>query len=184
VITILTYVFPGFVRANREWANATGLQLSSAARSYYNDGEPDPVGEYAPWFIDIMPTARWLQLIFAISLLFGAQAVLHRFRLWRIDARRVHIEGEVARLFGPDATVADIAALDPVLRRGAPISATQIDALIEELGVLARQCRRQSLSMMVPMGQEMAYRFQESLMADLVQALRAFRQRLDPTTPG
>jgi TRAP-type uncharacterized transport system substrate-binding protein len=183
VITTLTYVFPGFVRANREWANVTGLQLSSAARSYYNDGEPDPVGEYVPWFIDIMPTARWLQLIFAISLLFAAQAVLHRFRLWRIDARRVHIEGEVARLFGPDATVADIAALAPEQRRGDPISATQIDALIEELGVLARQCRRQSLSMMVPMGQEMAYRFQESLMADLVQALKVFRRRLEPPAP-
>ena len=32
---------------------------------------------------------------------------------------------------------------------------------------------------MVPMGQEMGYRYQESLIADLVHALRAFRHRLN-----
>jgi hypothetical protein len=30
------------------------------------------------------------------------------------------------------------------------------------------------------MGQEMAYRYQEALMADLLYALRAFRDRLGP----
>jgi hypothetical protein len=34
--------------------------------------------------------------------------------------------------------------------------------------------------MLVPMGQEMAYRYQEALMADLLYALRAFRERLGP----
>jgi hypothetical protein len=50
--------------------------------------------------------------------------------------------------------------------------------LIEQLGTLADQCRRQSQSWLVPMGQEMAYRYQEGLMADLLYALRAFRDRL------
>ncbi len=57
--------------------------------------------------------------------------------------------------------------------------AARIDALTAELGLLAERCRRQSLSIMVPMGQEMAYRYQESLIADLVHALKTFRRRRD-----
>jgi len=179
VITLLTYVFPDFVRVNRERPNLSGLRLASAASSYYEDGGPDKIGAYVPWVIDIMPTARWLQLAFVISLLFGAQAVFHRFRLWRIDAQRVRVEGEVSRLFDPGMTVAEIAAMAPDHRHLDPDSAARIDALIAALGVLADRCRRQSLSFMVPMGQEMAYRYQESLIADLVHALRTFRRRLD-----
>jgi hypothetical protein len=33
--------------------------------------------------------------------------------------------------------------------------------------------------MLVPMGQEMNYRYQEGLIADLLHALRQFRARLD-----
>jgi TRAP-type uncharacterized transport system substrate-binding protein len=180
VITTLAVVFPDFLRVNRERPNLSGLPVSTAARSYYNDGEPDPVGAYMPWFIDIMPTARWLQLIFAISMFFGAQAVFHRFRLWRIDARRVQIEGDIARMFGPDARVADIAARVPSASDVDTASVAQIDAITEDLNALAQRCRKQSLSMMVPMGQEMAYRFQELLIADLVDALKAYRRRLEP----
>jgi hypothetical protein len=35
------------------------------------------------------------------------------------------------------------------------------------------------VSMLVPMGQEMGYRFQERLMTELLHALRVFRKRLD-----
>ena len=179
VITALVRVFPDFVRVNRERANLTGLQYASAARSYFDHQGPDPVGEHVPWFIDIMPTARWLQLVFAVSLLFGAQAVWHRFRLWRLDARRVRIEGEVSRLFDPGITVAEIAATKPELRHRTPEARTQLDAVVNELGQLAERCRRQSISMLVPMGQEMNYRYQEGLIADLLHALRQFRGRLD-----
>ena len=120
VITALVRVFPDFVRVNRERANLTGLALASAARSYYDNDGPDPVGAHLPWVIDIMPTARWLQLIFAFSLLFGAQAVWHRFRLWRIDARRVRIESDVSRLFEPGITVGEIAAMTPEDRHRDP----------------------------------------------------------------
>ena len=82
----------------------------------------------------------------------------HRFRLWRIDARRVQIEGGIARMFGPDARVADIAARVPSPTRVDNVSVAQIDAITDDLNALAQRCRRQSLSMMVPMGQELAYR--------------------------
>jgi TRAP-type uncharacterized transport system substrate-binding protein len=179
LITTLVYLYPSFLRINHEHPNLTGLPLATAARSYYDDGGPDAVGAYVPWIIDIMPTARWLQLAFAFSLLFGAQAVLHRFRLWRIDAQRVQIEADVTRLFEPGITVGEIAAAAPDdLRRNAE-SRTRIDTLLTRLDRLAKRCRRHSLSIMVPMGQEMGYRYQESLIADLVRALRSYRRRLD-----
>jgi hypothetical protein len=49
---------------------------------------------------------------------------------------------------------------------------------MEQLVTLSERCRQQSLSLLVPMGQEMAYRYQETLMAGLLYALRAFRERL------
>src|SRR5262245_33051112 len=179
VITALARVFPDFVSVNRERPNQTGLQYASAARSYFDDQGPDAVGKYVPWFIDIMPTARWLQVIFAFSLLFGAQAVWHRFRLWRLDARRVRIEGELSRLFAPGITAAEIAAADPEPRHRTPEARARLDALANDLAELAQRCRSQSVSMLVPMGQEMNYRYQEGLIADLSHALRQFRRRLD-----
>ena len=178
VITALARVFPNFVTVNRERANLTGLAYASAARSYFENQGPDAVGEYVPWVIDIMPTARWVQLIFAFSLLFGAQAVWHRFRLWRLDAARVRIEDDVSRLFTPGITVAEIAATVPEQQHLTTAARARVDAAVKDLGKLADRCRRQSLSMLVPMGQEMSYRYQESLIAELLYALRQFRERL------
>jgi TRAP-type uncharacterized transport system substrate-binding protein len=178
VITAIRNVFPDFVRANKERATPSGLPFATAARSYFDNDGPDPVGEHVPLVIDIMPTARWLQLIFAFSLLFGAQAVWHRFRLWRIDARRVRIEGDVARLFAPGITVGEIASIAPDEQHRGPKARAQVDAIVDELGKLGDRCRRQSLSILVPMGQEMGYRYQESLIADLVHALKKFREKI------
>ena len=179
VITALVRVFPNFVAVNRERPNLTGLEYAPAARSYFDNQGPDVVGEYVPWVIDIMPMARWVQLVFAFSLLFGAQAVWHRFRLWRLDARRVRIEGEVTRLFAPGTTVVEIAESLPESQHRTPAARAQVDAAMNDLGELAERCRRQSVSMLVPMGQEMNYRYQERLIADLLHALRQFRARLD-----
>jgi len=179
MISALVRVFPTFVSVNRERANLTGLEYASAARSYLDRQGPDTVGEYVPWFIDIMPTARWVQLVFAFSLLFGAQAAWHRFRLWRLDAGRVEIEDEVSHLFAPGVTVAEIAAAEPEARHRTPEARAKLDAMVNELGRLAERCRRQSLSMLVPMGQEMSYRYQERLIAELLHALRQFRRRLE-----
>jgi TRAP-type uncharacterized transport system substrate-binding protein len=179
VITALVRVFPNFVAVNRERPNLTGLEYAPAARSYFDNQGPDVVGEYVPWVIDIMPTARWVQLVFAFSLLFGAQAGWHRFRLWRLDARRVRIEAEVTRLFAPGTTVVEIAESLPEPQHRTAAARAQIDSAMNELAELAERCRRQSLSMLVPMGQEMNYRYQEGLIADLLHALRQFRARLD-----
>ena len=117
----------------------TDCPYASAARTYYENEGPDTVGAYVPWFIDIMPTARWLQAIFLISLLFGAQAAWHRFRLWRIDARRVVIEGNVLRLFGPGVTVSEIESMAPEPRHTEPAACALLKKTIDELGELAER---------------------------------------------
>src|SRR5262252_1993936 len=113
LMTVLATVSPDFVRDNRDRPNWTGLRWAPAARSYLDNEGPDIVGVYAPWIVDLMPTANWLQLIFGLSLLFNAMALWHRFRLWRIDAHRVRAEGAIPLLFGAGVTVGEITAMPP-----------------------------------------------------------------------
>ena len=178
LMTAIAEVFPTFVRHNRDGANLTGMPLSKAARSYFDDQGPDLVGEYAPWIVDILPTATWVQLILGISILFGAMAVWHRFRLWRLDVARVNIECDIPALFGPGITVGEIAEIPATDRHRTPEARAKLNELVARLAALSDRCRRHSLSLLVPMGQEMAYRYQETLISDLLFALRAFRERV------
>jgi len=56
---------------------------------------------------------------------------------------------------------------------------TRVSSLVDRLEALASRSRKQSLSVLVPMGQEMAYRYQEGVIyetiAVLAAALAAFR---------
>jgi hypothetical protein len=179
LMTVLNTVFPDFVRHNRDRPNWTGLQWAPAARSYVDNEGPDIVGVYTPWVVDIMPTASWFQLIFGISILFNAMSLWHRFRLWRIDAHRVRAEGSISSLFGSGVTVWEITEMLASAQHRTPEARAKLHAVIEQLAMLSDQCRRHSLSMLVPMGQEFAYRYQEALIADLLYALRTFRDRLE-----
>jgi len=179
LLTVLSTVFPDFVRYNRDRPNLTGLRWAPAARSYLDNEGPDIVGVYLPWVVDLMPTASWLQLIFGVSLLLNAMTLWHRFRLWRLDAHRVRAEGVVADLFGPGITVGEIAEMPSQEQHRTPEARAQLDAIMAQLMTLSDRCRRQSLSVLVPMGQEFAYRYQEALIADLLYALRSFRDRLE-----
>ena len=120
LITVLSAQFPDFVRVNRERGNHTGLPFAPAARAYFDNDGPDLVGVHAPWLVDLLPTARWLQLIFGFSILFNLMAFAHRFRLWRIDARRVNIESEIPELFPPGITVGEIGDMVPGDQEGSP----------------------------------------------------------------
>jgi hypothetical protein len=51
---------------------------------------------------------------------------------------------------------------------------------MRRLSALSEKSRKQALSVLVPMGEEMAYRFQETLMAELLRALRHYKERLPP----
>jgi hypothetical protein len=179
LMTAVAQVFPTFVRHNRGEPNLTGLPQNPVARSFFDDEGPDALGRFAPWLVDVMPSASWLQLVVGFSMLFSAMSLWHRFRLWRIDAQRVSIERDVPVLFGAGTTVGDIATMAPLAEHRTAATRDALDALIGRLGALAARCRRLSLSVLVPMGEEMSYRYQETLIADLTHALRAFRERLD-----
>ena len=179
-LTAVAEVFPTFIRHNKGQPNLTGLPMSPVAANFYSAEGPDLLGKYAPWAVDIMPMPTWIQLGVAFSVLFSGMALWHRFRLWRVDANRVKIEREVAALFTPGATLDSIAAMPLDARHLVPEARAQIDDLILRLSELSARCRQQSLSVLVPMGEEMSYRYQETLIADLLRALRLHQERLPP----
>jgi hypothetical protein len=173
-------VFPNYVSHNKGQPTLTGLPLATVAANFYSAEGPDLLGKYAPWAVDIMPQPTWIQLGVALSLLFSGMALWHRFRLWRIDANRVKIEREIAALFAPDATSHTIAEMPPDARHLLPGARAQIDDLVLRLSALSERCRKLSQSLLVPMGEEMSYRYQETLIANLLRALRVYKERLPP----
>jgi hypothetical protein len=171
-------VFPDFVRENRETPNRTGLPLAPAARSYFEHEGPDLVGVYVPWIIDIMPTASWVQLILGVSLLLNAMSLLHRFQVSRLDKNRMRTESVIPLLFGPGVTVGEIAEMEPTERHRTPEARKQLDTTLDRLAKLLERTRRESQSVLVPLGEEIRYHDLEKFIDDLLYALRAFRERL------
>jgi TRAP-type uncharacterized transport system substrate-binding protein len=177
LLSLLAQQFPDFVRHNQETANTTELELVPAARDFLEHGGPEFAETYAPWLVDLMPPANWAYFVMGASLLFNAMGLGHRFRLWRIDVARVRLESEIAALFGPTTTLGDIARAQPDEQAFPPPRRARVTQVIKALEVLAERCRRQSLSMLVPMGQEMTYRYQEGLINDALAVLRGFVAR-------
>ena len=158
------------------------MPLSAVAANFLRDEGPDMLGTYAPWAVDILPLPTWIQLGVALSLLFSGMALGHRFNLWRIDAQRVRIEREIPALFHPGVTLGEIAEMPPDAAQRPAEARARLDSLLSRLDALAERCRRKSLSVLVPMGEEMSYRYQESLIAELQHALRSYRDRLPSAT--
>jgi len=174
LIGVLDDLYPLFVKHNKETPNLSGLPYASVARTYYDTGGPDVVGVYAPWVVDVMPTASWVQLALAVSVLFNAIGAFNRFRLYRLDAERVRIERELPEIFRPGITVGEISQAQPDPALDPREARERVASIIEQLEALAARCRKQSLSVVVPMGGEMAYRYQEQLVTDLLHALRTY----------
>jgi len=184
LLTAVASVFPSFVDTNRRQTRPAELPMATVAQNFMADGGPDLLGRYAPWAVDIMPLPTWIQVGVGLSLLFSAMRVAHRFRLWRIDANRVKIERAIAAVLAP------VHHGDPLLVRAAeaeppgPDERARIDELLARLHALSARCRRQSVSILVPMGEEMSYRYQERLITDLVEALRRYRDGGGGGAPG
>jgi TRAP-type uncharacterized transport system substrate-binding protein len=182
LLSAVSAVFPSFVEHNKGRPNLTGLPLSAVAANFLRDEGPDALGTYAPWAVDILPLPSWIQLGVALSLLFSGMAFGHRFNLWRIDAQRVKIEREIPALFHPGVTLGEIAEMQPGVDQPAGQTRARLDGLLTRLDDLAELCRRKSLSILVPMGEEMSYRYQEALIAELQYALRLYSERLPRPT--
>jgi TRAP-type uncharacterized transport system substrate-binding protein len=179
MLNVLTRRFPDFVRHNKETPNTTGLELSTTAKGFVDHGGPEAADEYVPWLVDVMPPANWAYVVMGVSLLFNAMGAGHRFRLWRIDDARVKLEAELSPLFGAHVTLGDIARMQPQGKLTPAEVKEAVGHLIQELEQLAARSRRQSLSMLVPMGQEMAYRYQEEIIYQTLAVLRDYVRRAE-----
>jgi hypothetical protein len=177
LLELLAAEYPDFVRHARDTENTTGLPLAPASADFVANGGPQLADEYVPWLVDVMPPANWAYVVMGVSLLFNAMGFGHRFRLWRIDAARVRLEGEIAAVFPPQTTLGDIQRTTPDAALAKPDTLAAIDAIVHELEQLAARSRRYSLSVLVPMGQEMAYRYQEGVIYETLAVLRDFRRR-------
>src|SRR6185437_2186195 len=177
LLTALGDVFLDLSRHNRETPNTSGLELAPAAKAYWDGNGPELLDAYLPRVADVMPTSNWVHLGLAVSVLFNLMGIGNRFVLWRIDAARVHAEREIAACFGTSTTLGDISRITPAGELLGDRIGADVDRLIGELEALAARSRSLSLSVLVPMGGEMMYRYQESLIHDRLAVLRAFRER-------
>ena len=177
LLALLAEEYPDFVRHEKETPNTTGLALAPSAKSFFENGGPELADEYVPWLVDVMPPANWAYIVMGVSLLFNAMSAGHRFRLWRIDDARVKLENKIATLFGPTTTLGDIEHIEVKGTLASTETKEGVVELVDSLEALAARSRRQSLSMLVPMGQEMAYRYQEGVIYETIAVLRSFLRR-------
>ncbi|MCB9597853.1 MAG: ABC transporter substrate-binding protein [Sandaracinaceae bacterium] len=180
ILSVLSHELPGFVEQNRNAIEPHGLEMNSVATEYFDNHGPQIVDEYLPRVVDVIPLSNFMTFVMAISVLFNVMSILNRFRLWRLDTRRVKIERELRELFGGGITRGEIDLLDPHETLTTHADRERFDQLVLRLRELVEVCRKQAVSFLVPMGQEMVYRYQEDLMIDTLADMRRFRARLPP----
>jgi hypothetical protein len=170
---------PGFVRANPPSAtsSATLLTLAPEARQFFLTGEPEVADRYFPWLVNLMSPAYWVYLFMAMTVLFNGMKAYSRFRLWRIDAAREKLETALKKLVDPELTHAQMRALPAahVITESEKRSTAQ--DIMGRLAALRARCQRQTNSFVTPMGDEMFYRYQQSLIDEATTTVSTLLQR-------
>ena len=173
LLTLLSAELPGFVRSNppRSTGSATALPLAPEARQFFVTGEAEMADRYFPWLVNLMSPVYWVYLVMAVTVLFNAMRGFSRFRLWRIDTAREKLKSRVDELTGPDFSRE---RTDPPKQAlAAPDARANALNTMEQLTELRARCQRYTGSVVTPMGDEMFYRYQESLINELTTALAA-----------
>jgi TRAP-type uncharacterized transport system substrate-binding protein len=172
LLTLLSAELPAFVRSNppRSTGSATALPLAPEAREFFVAGGPEIADRYFPWLVNLMSPAYWVYLVMAVTVLFNAMRGFSRYRLWRIDSAREKLKAHLKRLTVADLTGEQMRADRPQQLAGPGPCTTDIS---NQLMVLRARCQRYTGSIVTPMGDEMFYRYQESLIDDLVTELAA-----------
>ena len=165
LLMLLSAELPGFVQANppKYSYSATALPLATEARQYFIKGEPELADMYFPWLVDLMSPAYWVYLVMAATILFNALKGFSRFRLWRIDAMRERLEKQLKELTDPELTHAQIRAFPGGDLLTRPCACAAARNIRDQLVQLRARCQRYASSIVTPMGDEMFYRYQESL---------------------
>jgi TRAP-type uncharacterized transport system substrate-binding protein len=174
LLVLLTAALPTFVRSNppNSTSPATALPLAAEARQFFVAGEPEFVDRYFPWLVNFMSPAYWIYLAMAATALFNLLKGVSRFRLWRLDTTREKLEGEAKAIVN--------SALAEAGGHGRSLSLdmntrSDVADLLDKFTKLRDRCRKYVNSFVTPMGDEMFYRYQQSLidraMADLKEAI-------------
>jgi TRAP-type uncharacterized transport system substrate-binding protein len=165
LLMLLGAELPGFTRGNppKFTGSETVLPLAPEAHQFFLTGEPEVADRYFPWLVNVMSPAYWVYLFMAVTILFNAMKTYSRFRLWRIDAAREKLEAALKELVDPKLTHAQMRAIAPERALVAPAKRSAAVAIMERLAKLRARCRRQTDSIFTPMGDEMFYRYQQSL---------------------
>jgi TRAP-type uncharacterized transport system substrate-binding protein len=179
LLTLLNAELPGFVAANppKHAYSATELPLAPAASQFFIKGEPEIADVYFPWAVNLLSPAYWVYLAMAVTILSTALRGISRFELWRIDAARERLERRLRELTDSRLTHAHIRAFpDQDLLAGVDAGAAA-QSIGDELVQLRARCQRYAASIVTPMGDEMFYRYQESLIDEATTTLALLLQR-------
>ncbi len=173
-LMLLSAEFPNFVRDNPppSWMSQDQAPLADEARQFFTNGGPELADRYFPRLVNLMSPAYWIYLAMAVTILFNASNAYSRFRLWRIDANRQILESRLKALTGLGATPEHVKTLPPEAVIKTPQDRAAAEDLIKDLEGLRLRCEEQLRSYVTPMGSEMFYRYQESLIKD-AQAMLA-----------
>lgn len=179
LLGLLQREFPTMLQHNRDHGGSGFFPTSDDARLYILNDGPDWADTHVPWLVDIMPLGNWFYVIMGISILFNIMNSGHKFRLWRIDVAREKALQVFREVLGNKLTAEEVYKLKPTPEQLTADNVARIDEAIAALNLLRERCRDQADSMLVPMGQEWAYRYQEEQMAAYLSSVRVFRKRLD-----
>lgn len=174
LLTLLSAELPRFVRSNPPslTSSVTKLPLSSEARQFFLTGEPEFADRYFPWLVNVMSPAYWIYLVMAVTFMFNALKGLSRFWLYRIDAAREKIEAEVRQVAGDVVSHGPTRHSSPnelLIDQKARAAAQDI---LSRLAMLRARCERRAKSFATPMGDEMFYRYQQSLIDNTAAILK------------
>jgi hypothetical protein len=97
-----------------------------------------------------------------------------RFRLWRIDAAREKLEAALRKLVDPGLTHAQMRTVSAERVTAEPAAA---ETIMGQLAALRARCQRQTNSFITPMGDEMFYRYQQTLIDEAITTLATLLQR-------
>ena len=132
---------------------------------------------YFPWAVNLLSPAYWVYLAMAVTVLSGALRGISRFELWRIDSARESLERRLKELTDPRLTHAQVRAFPDGDLLSGPDACAAAQAIRDELVQLRARCQRYAASIVTPMGDEMFYRYQESLIDEATTTLALLLQR-------
>src|SRR6516164_1263855 len=158
------------------------MLLAAELRQFFLTGATEIADRYFPWLVNLMSPAYWVYLVMAVTILFNALKAFSRFRLWRIDAAREKLETALKELVDPRLTHAQMRAVPAERVMAVSERRAAAEAIMERLVELRARCQRHTSSLVTPMGDEMFYRYQQSLIDEAATTLGALLQRSSTTS--